>query len=218
VTTIVAASGLFPYTAVSPNTPTIVTPTTTVPFQRTGLVTAGTSASIASFRGSAAPIVAGVPFFWSFRFGGTATIGSLVFVYVGLVDVSTAPTSVDPTAAGSTTPGRLGVGMNNASSGAFKIINNVTGTAPTTTALTGSQYINMVNFYELTLWSDGTNYYWQIAAVSGGGFTSAVNSGTFSANRPASGTSLFPVAWLSNNGAGSAETLQLISITRETEA
>ena len=218
VTTIVAASGLFPYTAVSPGTPTIVTPTTTVPFQRTGIVTAGTAGSIASFRGSAAPTVAGVPFFWSFRFGTSAVFGSLAFVYVGLVDVSTVPTSADPTAAGSTTPGRLGVGMNNASGGALRIINNVTGTAPTTTALTGGAYTNMAGFFELTLWSDGTNYYWQIAVASGGGFTIAVNSGTFSANRPASGTTLYPVAWISNNGAGSAETLQLISITRETES
>jgi len=220
VTTVATTIGYMPYTAVSPVTPTVVNPTSTYPFLRTGLITAGTSASIASWRGTAAPIIAGAPFFWSFRFGGTAAIGSLIYVYAGLVDVTSAPTSIDPTSVSSTTPGRLGIGMNNASGGAFKIVNNVTGTAPTTTALTGANYTNMSGFVELTIWSDGTNYYWQTAVNigSGAGFIGQVNSGTFSANRPASGTLLYPLLYITNNGSGSSETLQLVSITRETEA
>lgn len=218
VATVSALTGHMAFTAVSPGTPTALVPSSTIPFQRTGLVTAGTASSIASWRSTAPAVIAGTPFMYVFRFGTNGGLGfsGLVFSYIGLVDVSTAPTSVDPTLATSTTPGRLGVGINNASSGALKIINNASGTAPTTTNLTGASYTNLAGHFELTMWSDGTNYYWQTA--TGTGFNANINTGTFSANRPATNTLLYPVAWVGNNGAGVAETLELVSVTRETQA
>lgn len=216
VTTAAVTSGTMPYTMVSVTAPSIVNPTSAAPYLRTQMLTTVSSGNVPSWR-SSAPVIAGRPFFYCFRFGPSIMTGGNPFV--GLVDVNTAPTLIDPT---TSTPGRMGMGIGGGNI-SWRILNNVTGTAATITALTGTAYSQSITaYFELMLWSDGTSYYWQVGNdggswSAGAGFNNQVNSGTFSSNVPAPGTLLYPQAYLGNPGANANIPLELIMVTRETE-
>jgi hypothetical protein len=217
VTTLTSIVGNGAYTCVSGVAPTIVTPNVTEPYYRSTISCTGVASNIAYWVGTRPMVMAGTPFMWVFRFDINSA-ASNVWQYVGLADVSTAPAAANPTTA--TTPGRLGLAFNGST---LQIVNNVSGTAPTTTALTGAAYSSPAsNAFELIIRSDGTNYYWQIgtagaAWAAGNGFNQQVNSGTFSANRPGTGVTLFPLISITNNGTGSATTIGPMLFTLETE-
>jgi hypothetical protein len=217
VTTLASTVGNGAYTCVSPVAPTIVTPNVTEPYYRSTISTSGSASNIAYWVGTRPLVMAGNPFTWVFRFDINSA-ASNVWQYIGLADVSTAPTAANPTTA--TAPGRLGIAFGGS---VLQIINNLTGTGPTVTSLTGASYTSPSgNAFEFIIRSDGTNYYWQIgtagsAWVSGNGFNQQLNSGTFSANKPAIGANLFPLIWIANNGAGSASTIGPMLFTLETE-
>jgi hypothetical protein len=222
VTTHVAQIGNLPYTTVSATAPTISTPTAAFPVQRGTISTNTTAGNVASTRASTAsagPVVAGQVWWAHFRFGGISSAVNGRW-FVGLVDVTTAPTNVDPTT--STTPGTLGMALAS-TAGSWVVVNNATGVAKTTTALTsgsGRYGPSTTGYYDLFIYSDGSAVTWEVVvAVSSSfsGFTLDRNTGTFSANVPAAGTLLYPVVWTTNNAAASACSMNLISVTVESE-
>jgi len=216
VTTLCATNGLLAFTAVA-NAITADAPTTTLPFYRSRMTTAASSSVITSWR-STTGVIVGAPFFYSFRFGAPGTAGTY-YAFAGLVDVSTAPAANNDPLLGTPTPGRLGVGLN-ASANNWTICNNLSGSTINRASLTGADYSGAVAaYYELSIWSDGTNFYWQIAVFSGGFWTSQINSGTFSGTVPASGTLLYPTIWVSTTAAdATGRSITPVLVTRESES
>ena len=216
VTTLCATNGLMAFTAVA-NTVAADVPTTTLPFYRSRITTAALTSVITSWR-STTGVIAGAPFFYSFRFGAPGTAGTY-YAFAGLVDVSTAPAANNDPLFGTNTPGRLGVGLN-ASANNWTICNNLSGSTINRASLTGADYSGAVSaYYEFLIWSDGTNFYWQIAVFSGGLWTSQINTGTFSGTVPASGTLLYPTIWVSTTAAdATGRNITPVLITRETES
>ena len=223
VSTLAAATGVFPYSCVSPATPTIPAVVAAAPYLRSTIGTLGTAGSICSIRSGTTNIgcvIVGTPFLATFRFG-IAAMGATARIFVGLTDSTTAATNVDPLS--TTTPGGLGMATNGSGQD-FVIVNNVTGTARTNTTLSSGSIsgkyspIASVNKWELAIWSDGTNIYWQTSVFTDNTSTPYyINNGTFSDNKPATNTLLYPTLWIANNTTASSVVLDLLSVTLETE-
>ncbi|NTW26928.1 MAG: hypothetical protein HGA36_01245 [Candidatus Moranbacteria bacterium] len=133
-------------------------------------------------------------FFFTQRFSlATLVAGNRAFV--GLSDSTAAPTNVDPTT--STTPGKIGLAINT-NTGNWNWVNNITGTAPTVTALGANFPINITDMYELVIFSapNGSNITYRVTNLSTGAQT---NNTTVSANIPAAATFMVPVFWMTNN-------------------
>lgn len=166
--------------------------------------TAGTvayqrQAALMAWRGNATGIGG---FFYTTRFGlGTVAAGNRSFV--GLSDTIANPTNIDPTT--STTYGKLGMAIN-ASTGNWNFINNVSGTAPTITALGANFPVDTTSLYELVLFSapNGTSIGWRVTNLSTGNQT----SGSATTNIPTTATFLSPVQWITNNATGAAALLE----------
>lgn len=137
-------------------------------------------------------------FFYTTRFS-LASVATGNRIFVGMTDSIANPTNIDPTT--STTYGKLGMAIN-ASTGNWNFVNNVTGTAPTVTALGASFPVNTTDLYELILYSapNGTSIGWRVTDIS----TGAQTSGSASTNIPATTTFLAPVFWATNNATGAA--------------
>lgn len=222
VTTHIAQIGNMPYTTVSGTAPTIPAPTAAFPVQRGTIATSTVAGNVASTRASTAgagPVVAGQVWWAHFRFGGISSAVNGGW-YVGLVNVTTVPTNVDPTT--STTPGSLGMALAS-TAGSWVVVNNATGVAKTTTALTsgsGRYTPSTTIYFDLFMYSNGSAVTWEVVVGDSTGFTGFTldrNTGTFSANVPAAGTLLYPVAWTTNNAAASACSMNLVSVTIESE-
>jgi hypothetical protein len=137
--------------------------------------------------------------FFTIRFNLT-TLQAGNRAFVGLADVVTAPTNVDPTT--STTPGKVGMAIN-ANTGNWSWVNNVTGTAPTVTALGASFPVNTTDLYELIIYSapNGSGITYRVQNLN----TAAVTANTtVSANIPANTTFLAPLYWMTNNATAAA--------------
>lgn len=138
-------------------------------------------------------------FYFTTRFNLT-TLAAGNRAFVGLADSIAAPTNVDPTT--STTPGKIGVAIN-ANTGNWNWVNNVTGTAPTVTALGASFPVNVTDMYELVIYStpNGTSITYRFNNLSTGAQTANT---VVSTNIPANTTFLAPLFWMTNNAAASA--------------
>jgi hypothetical protein len=165
--------------------------------------TAGTVASTRTaltecWRGNAA----GVGGFWYFTRFSLNTLQAGMRAFLGLADVTTAPTNVDPTT--STTPGKIGVAINT-NSGNWNFVTNVTGTAPTVTALGASFPVDITSVYELWLYAapNDSGISWSVVNVG----TGAISSGKVTTNLPANTTFLAAQSWVTNNATAAAAIL-----------
>lgn len=174
--------------------------------RRTTFSTGTTAAALASHRQSTLMVwrgnnVTNAPggFFFSIRFG-TSTLATGNRAFIGLADSVAAPTNVDPTT--STTPGKIGMAIN-ASTGNWNWVNNITGTAPTVTALGASFPLNATDLYELVIYSppNGTSITYRITDISTGAQTADT---AVSTNIPAATTFLAPLFWITNNATAAA--------------
>ncbi len=177
----------------TPTTTNLLTSTRRATFSSgntAGTVASNRQSTLQVWRGNAAGLGG---FFYTARFG-TSTLAAGNRAFVGLADVITAPTNVDPTT--STTPGRIGMAIN-ANTGNWNVINNITGTAPTVANLGASFPVNTTSLYELILFSapNGSSVGYRVTNIS----TGAQTSGSLSANIPATTTFLAPMHWITNN-------------------
>ena len=138
-------------------------------------------------------------FFYTIRFG-TSTLAAGNRMFVGLSDSTAAPTNIDPLATG-TGIGRLGVAINS-NTGNWNFVNNVSGTAPTVTALGANFPVNTTDIYELVLFSppNGSSVGYRVQNITTGNQT----SGSVSTNIPANTTFMSPNFWATNNATGAA--------------
>ena len=175
--------------------------------------TAGTVASLrnaqtAVWRGNAA----GLGGFHFVARISLETLQSGMRAFVGLTDVTTAPTNVDPTT--STTPGKIGLAIN-ANTGNWNIVTNVTGSAPTSTGLGASFPVNTTDLITLHLYaapnSSVVNY--RVVNETSG----AVATGSISTNYPTSATFLTWAAWVTNNATAAAAIMGVNRIYLETD-
>lgn len=138
-------------------------------------------------------------FFFSVRFGlSVLAVGNRAFI--GLADVITAPTNVDPTT--STAPGKIGLAIN-LNTGNWKFVHNVTGTAPAVTDLGASFPVNATDLYELVLFSkpNDTVINYRVTNITTG---AQVTGATLATNIPTATTFLAPLMWLVNVAATNA--------------
>jgi hypothetical protein len=125
--------------------------------------------------------------------------------FVGLADSVAAPTNVDPTT--TTTPGKVGLAIN-ANSGNWNFVHNVTGTAPTITALGASFPVNATDLYELVLYSkpNDTVINYRVTDIS---TNATVTGATLTTNIPAATTFLAPLMWITNNATAANTAIDL---------
>lgn len=138
-------------------------------------------------------------FFFTIRFG-TSVLAAGNRAFIGLADSIAAPTNVNPTT--STAPGKVGMAIN-ANTGNWNIVWNVTGTAPTVTALGASFPVNATDLYELVLYSkpNDTVINYRVTDISTG---AQVTGATATTNIPAATTFLAPLFWITNNATAAA--------------
>ncbi len=151
-------------------------------------------------------------FFVLARFA-TTVLQAGMRAFVGLTDTATtAPTNIDPTT--NTTPGRIGMAINS-NTGNWKLVHNITGTAPTVTDL-GAQFpVNNTDLYELVLFAKPNDSVvtYRVKNLTTGNET----SGTISSNLPAAGTFLGRTAWATNNATAAAVELAISRFGLETD-
>ena len=206
LTTFIACMGSAFTNVGTANNPTPTTTNLLTSTRRATYSTGTISGSLASHRQSTLQVwrgnAAGLGgFFYTIRFG-TDTLVSGNRAFVGLADSVSAPTNVDPTT--TTTPGKIGVAIN-ANTGNWKLVNNVTGTAPTVLDLGASFPVTTTSLYELVLYAapNASSVGWRVTNIS----TGAQTSGSLSTNIPASTTFLAPQFWITNNATASAAIL-----------
>jgi len=174
--------------------------------------TAGTVSSVNAsqtefWRGNAAGLGG---FYFRSRFG-LNTLQAGMRAFVGVTDVISSPTNVDPTT--STTPGKVGMAIN-ASTGNWQLVTNVTGSAPTATDLDANFAVNTTSLFQLELFcapNDSAISY-EVTNISTGNKT----RGTISTNLPANTTFLTIAAWITNNATAASAILALNEIHVET--
>lgn len=152
------------------------------------------------------------------RFGLGATTATNRF-FAGLRDVITVPTNVDPFT--STTPGVIGIAANGATSANYRIVHNVSGTAPTTINLGANFPFNNTDLIELVLFcrpytTTAGNVGYRVRRYTTTGDPAFEASGTLSTNIPAGTTMLYPGMWMVNV-TNSAVNFQVNSITLEVD-
>jgi len=214
--TMASIFGAMPYTATG--TPSIRTPTVSSPWLGNIMATTATANTITTLRMTTANVgcvLIGTPFFFSAQFGvNTVTTGGDVRLFAGLYDTNAIPTVIIPVGGGggSTTPGRMG--MCCYTQGAdMSMVNTRSGVTPTTSTLSSAYPPVNVNKYEVAIWSDGTNIYWQAGVLTTNGAFSNIISGTFSANVPVSGTLMYPALWMSNGSTAAVHSMEWFSVT-----
>lgn len=152
------------------------------------------------------------------RFGLGATTATNRF-FAGLRDNTSAPTNVDPFT--STTPGVIGIAANGATSANYRIVHNLTGTAPTTVDLGANFPYNNTDLIELVLFcrpytASAGNIGYRVRRYTNSGEPAFETSGTISTNFPSGTTLLTPCIWMVNV-TNSAVNFQVNTITLESD-
>lgn len=149
---------------------------------------------------------------------GTANLG-----FWGISDQNAAPTLAGLLTQTSTTPGRVGLQLNQ-TTGTWLVVNNVTGTAPTVANLGANFPTNITDLMELVLFCpphNGTtagNITYRVRRYTTNSDAPAFEAtGTLSTNIPAATTVLAPVCSMSNNLTAGTVTQQISSITVESD-
>jgi hypothetical protein len=153
-------------------------------------------------------------FFYSCRFGLEGALVAGMRAFVGIQDVITAPTNVDPTT--STTPGKFGMAINT-NSGNWNFVTNLTGSAPTVTALGANFPVDLTTLFELTMFAapNGSQITYRVTNLT---TNATAATGTITTNLPASATFLAPHCWITNNATAAAATLAVSRIYLETDS
>lgn len=219
-TTFSSVIGTMPYAGASPTAPTVpaLAPTNLLAqINRSTISTSNTAGTIAYIRSTRAEVWRGNAtglggFFVVARFALSGTLRAGLRCFAGLVDVTANPTNINPITTAS--PGGIGLATD-ASTGNWKLVNNITGTARTSFDLGASFPIDNTSPMELILFSapNGSVVSWRVTNLQ----TGAQTNGTLSANIPASTTFLSPSIWVTNNTTGAAQTLDFISLYVETD-
>jgi len=219
-TTFASVFGTMPYTGASPIAPTIPALSATnllTQINRSTISTSANARTIAYIRSIRAEVWRGDAtglggFFVVARFALSGTLRAGLRCFAGLVDVVANPTNIDPTT--TTAPGGIGLATN-ASTGNWKLVNNITGTARTSLDLGASFPINNTSPMELVLFStpNGSVVSWRVTNLQ----TGVQTNGTLSTNIPANTTFLSPSVWVTNNVTAAAQTLDFISLYVETD-
>lgn len=122
--------------------------------------------------------------------------------FMGIADVVTAPTNIDPTTA--TAPGKIGLAIN-ASTGNWNLAHNVTASAPTLIALGANFPVDTTSLMELVLFcrpffSTAGNVGYRVRRYTTNSDAAAFETtGTLSTNLPAATTLLHLWQWMTNN-------------------
>jgi hypothetical protein len=219
-TTFASTIGSMIYTSLSPTAPTIPTQTTTSILNQTYRSTISTGATAGALayirgnnlifcRGNAASIGG---FTVSHRFALSGTLQSGMRAFIGIVDVAANPTNIDPTT--TTAPGGVGLAINT-NSGDWNIVNNITGTARTSTSLGASFPVNNTDLMEILIFAptDGSVINYRVTNLT----TAATISGSLSTNIPANTTFMTPSVWITNQATAAAQTLDYVSTYVETD-
>lgn len=167
--------------------------------RRVNLITAVTTAgTLCSIRSAMAEVWRGDAtgrggFFVMMRVGLT-TLAAGNRGFFGICDVLTAPTNVDPLT--STTPGKMGIAFA-ANTGNWSFVTNLTGSAPTATALGANFPVNVTDMLELILFCppNGTTIGWRVKNLA----SNLATSGSVTTNYPTNTTFLGLVNWMTNN-------------------
>lgn len=176
--------------------------------------TAGTLGSLRvpvteCYRGNAAGLGG---FFMVARFSLT-TLQSGMRAFIGLVDTTAAPTNVDPLA--STTPGKIGMGINT-NSGNWFITSCASGTTPTLINLGATNFpINTTDMLELILFNGpfSATVTYRVTNLT----TNASTSGTLGTNLPATTTFLTRAFWTCNNATAASTAMDCSRFYLETD-
>lgn len=140
--------------------------------------------------------------------------------FIGVRDVVTAPTNIDPTT--STTPGVVGLAFA-LNTGNWKLVNNITGTAPTVLDLGANFPIDTTSLLELVLFcrpytTTAGNIGYRVRRYTTSSADPAFETtGTLSTNIPAATTVLSPALWMTNNVTATAAQIQAAYITVESD-
>lgn len=140
--------------------------------------------------------------------------------YFGLFDVVTAPANVNPTT--NTTPGKVGIGFDT-NTGNWKLINNVTGTAPTVLDLGNNFPLDTTSLIELIIFVAPFNGTAQPYKVKISRYTTDPRTPEFSreevlsANIPAQATLMHPALWMTNNATAAAVFWHFADMTLESD-
>lgn len=194
--------------------------------QNTSAATAGALASFHSNSTNLCPVLRGNQageggFRYNARFSFT-TLQAGCRGFVGLVDVNTAPTNVDPLAAATTTPGRIGIGYNS-NTGNLQINHTLTATVPTVIDLGTNFAVDTTSLFELTLvcrpfaGTAGPVGYRVRKYTTASDSPAFEASGTLSTNLPAGTSLLHPVAWMTNNATAASVVWNIHSIAIEAD-
>lgn len=153
------------------------------------------------------------------RFSLSATQANNRF-FAGLRDVQSAPVNVDPFT--STSPGVIGLAVNAATDANWRLVHNLTGSAPTNIALGSGFPVNNTDLIELALFCrphNGTsagNIGYRVRRFTTSITPTSEASGTLSTNLPAGATILYVGHWMVNVSTGIAS-FQVTSATVEAD-
>ena len=219
-TTFAATVGALPYTGASPTAPTIPALTTAnllTSTYRSTISTGAAAGGLAYIRGNQQIVWRGNladrgGFMVVHRFALSGTLQTGLRCFAGVVEVAANPTNIDPTTA--TAPGGIGIACA-ASTGNWRLVNNVAGTARTALDLGASFPLDNTSLLEVALWcapnDSGISY--QVTNLS----TGATTSGKITTNVPANTAFLAPSLWVTNNATAAAQTLDFVSSYVETD-
>lgn len=178
-------------------------------------VSAGTAPSYAEIRGAQAECWRGNGagfggFMFRCRFALEGTLQTGMRAFVGLADIITAQANYDPLT--STAPGKMGLAIN-ASTGNWNFVSNITGSAPTVTALDANFIVALGALLELSMYCapNGSTVFYKVLNVG----TGAAVFGTVTTNLPSSATFLDYYIWATNNGTAAAVTYGVTSLYLE---
>lgn len=212
--------GTMPYTSVSqtaPTTPTLTNTSLRNQTVRTSMNCSTTAGSVSYIRGNAPRFcrggAAGIGgFFVATRFALSGTLVTGLRSFVGITDVTTNPSNVDPTT--NTTPGKVGLAINS-NTGNWNLVHNITGTAPTVIALGANFPVNNTDLMEIALFSppNGSSIEYRVVNWS----TNQQVTGSLTTNIPAAATFMLPVCWFTNNAQATSQTFDFISTYVETD-
>lgn len=152
------------------------------------------------------------------RFGLSATQASNRF-FAGLRDVVSVPANVDPFT--STAPGVIGLAVNTATDTNWRIVHNITGTAPTNIQLGANFPVNTTDLIELVLFcrpftTTVGDIGYRVRRYTTTGEPAFEATGTLSTNLPSGTTLLHPGMWMVNVTAAVAS-FQVNSISIESD-
>jgi hypothetical protein len=202
--------------------PAVATTNVMTQCRRVQLNTGSTSGAGCYIKGDNAEVFLGNAaqkggFFFMARFCISTSVASSTRVYVGLRDVTTAPTSMDYTT--STTTGKIGIALTqNAGNNAdWFIVHNVSASAVTTVDLGATNFAtSATNLIEITFYAapNSTTVFYRAGNLSGS--APVYSSGSFSSAIPAVNTLLSPLVHV-NNATAATSVLEFNSLYLETD-